>query len=121
MHRTKDQAVVTDLGNGVTRKLLIHGGKLMAVKAHFVKGACVALHSHPHEQVGVILQGRFEMTFEGQTWIAEAGDSFYAAPHQSHGARALEDGIVLDVFTPIRDDFLECADRESPPVKKQKS
>ena len=46
------------------------------------------------------------MTFEDRTWVAEAGDSYYAAPQQSHGARALEDGIVLDVFTPIREDFL---------------
>ena len=59
MHRTKDQAVVTDLGNGVTRKVLIHGGKLMAVEIHFAKGACVPSHSHPHEQVGAFLKGRF--------------------------------------------------------------
>ena len=106
MFKKKDEAIVQELGDGITRKLLIHGGRLMAVEVHFKKGAAVEPHSHPHEQVGYFLKGKFEMTIEGQIQIMLPGDSYYTAPDQVHGARAFEDGVVLDVFTPQREDFL---------------
>ena len=98
------QAVVT--AEGMQRKILAHDGSLMAVEFTFRKGAAGALHSHPHEQIGYIVKGRFELEIEGRKDIITAGDSYYVAPGVPHGVVALEDSVILDVFNPQRQDFL---------------
>ncbi|MGE5605631.1 MAG: cupin domain-containing protein [Bacteroidota bacterium] len=96
-----------DLGGGVTRRILAAGGKMMAVEVLFKKGAVGAVHTHPHEQIGYVLKGSFELQSEGKKEIIKAGDSYYTTPNQPHGVVALEDGILLDIFTPQREDFLK--------------
>jgi quercetin dioxygenase-like cupin family protein len=93
-------------GEGVEREILASGGKLMTVKFTFQKGAIGSLHSHPHEQVGYILKGTFEFEMDGKKQILNAGDSYYVKPDTQHGVKALEDAAILDVFTPLREDFL---------------
>jgi len=95
-----------DLGKGVRRTLLATGGGLMTVEFRFEKGSVGALHSHPHEQVGYVVSGRFTFTLDGKTTVLGVGDSYYVPPNAVHGVEALEDGILLDVFTPQRQDFL---------------
>lgn len=104
----KGEAVKTNhLGGGVSRKILAAGGKLMAVEVSFEKGAVGASHTHPHEQISYVLKGSFEFHSEGKKEIIKAGDSYYTTPNQPHGVTALEDGILLDIFTPQREDFLK--------------
>jgi quercetin dioxygenase-like cupin family protein len=93
-------------GEGVEREIHATGGKLMTVKFTFQKGAVGSPHSHPHEQVGYILKGKFEFEMDGKQQILNAGDSYYVKPDTKHGVIALEDGAILDVFTPQREDFL---------------
>lgn len=100
------KTLAKDLGTGVTRRILATGGSLMTVEFHFDRGAVGALHSHPHEQVGYVVSGRFEFTLEGKTVTLSAGDSYYVPSGAVHGAKALEEGVLLDVFTPQREDFL---------------
>ena len=91
---------------GITRRILAHGGGMMGVEASFQKGAVGEAHRHPHEQVSYILSGCFEYEVEGQKYILHKGDSYYVAPDLLHGAVALEEGVILDIFTPQRTDFL---------------
>ena len=98
------QAVVT--AEGMQRKILAHDGSLMAVEFTFRQGAVGALHSHPHEQIGYIVKGRFELEIDGRKDTIAAGDSYYVAPGVPHGVVALEDAVILDVFNPQRQDFL---------------
>ena len=56
--------------------------------------------------VSYILSGCFEYEVEGQKYILHKGDSYYVAPDLLHGAVALEEGVILDIFTPQRTDFL---------------
>lgn len=95
------------LGNGVSRKILAHEGKMMMVEVHFDKGAIGAIHSHYHEQSSYVLSGSFEVTIEGEKEIIKAGDTFYIKTDLMHGVLALENSVILDVFTPQRDDFLK--------------
>jgi quercetin dioxygenase-like cupin family protein len=95
-----------NVGEGVERKILASDGKLMTVIFTFKKGAIGSPHSHPHEQVGYILKGRFEFEMDGKKEILNAGDSYYVKPDTTHGVKALEDAAILDVFTPQREDFL---------------
>ncbi|NLK68022.1 MAG: cupin domain-containing protein [Clostridiaceae bacterium] len=94
-------------GNGVTRKILGRGGSLMMVEVKFDKNAIGDPHTHPHEQVSYIASGSFEFTLEGEKQILKKGDSVYIPANAIHETVALEDdSIILDVFTPQREDFL---------------
>lgn len=95
------------LEENVARKILGCGGSLMMVEVHFEKGGIGEVHTHQeHEQVCYVAQGRFEVTVGDEKKTLQQGDSFYAAKNTAHGVVALEDGILIDVFTPIREDFL---------------
>jgi len=96
-----------DLGEGVTRKILASGGTMMTVQFTFEKGAVGTPHTHVHEQVGYVLRGRFELTLGNDKTTLETGDTYYVPSNTVHGVVALEDGVLLDVFTPQRQDFLE--------------
>lgn len=96
-----------ELGNGVKRKILAHGGNMMAVEVHFEEGAVGALHSHPHEQVTYVLSGVFEFIIGDETHIVQAGDTLYKKPEIIHGCVCKKAGVLLDTFTPQRLDFLK--------------
>ncbi len=94
------------VGDGIRMKVLAYGGNLMITIVEFEKGASAPVHSHPHEQISHILEGRFVYRIDGEESILEEGDSVYVPPNAEHNVTALEKGRILDVFTPIRRDFL---------------
>jgi quercetin dioxygenase-like cupin family protein len=92
---------------GISRKILVSSGSLMMVEVYFKEGGIGQPHAHDrHEQISHILKGSFEVTVNGESGILKTGDSFYAGKTVSHGVRALEESIILDIFSPIREDFL---------------
>lgn len=95
----------------VSRKILAHHGGLMMVEVTFQKASDdYGLHSHPHEQIAYVLKGSFEFLIKdtGATCILSEGDSIYFMPNSVHGGKPLEDNsVLLDVFTPQREDFLK--------------
>jgi quercetin dioxygenase-like cupin family protein len=93
-------------GAGVRRQVLAYGPDLMLVRVEFERGAVGTLHHHPHRQVSYVAAGSFEVIIDGQRQVLRQGDSFAVATDVEHGAVALEDGTLIDVFTPARDDFL---------------
>ena len=95
-----------DIEKGISRKILAHGGNMMLVEVTFEKGATGALHSHSHEQVSYIHKGSFEFEIEGEKKTVKEGDSIYIPKDAVHGVIALEDSVIIDVFTPQREDFL---------------
>lgn len=102
-----DKIAFEELGGGVKRKILAHGGKMMGVEVHFETGAIGAMHSHPHEQLTYVLSGTFEFTIGDETHIVKAGDTLYKQPNIIHGCICKEAGVLLDTFTPQREDFLK--------------
>lgn len=95
-----------DLGNGINRKVYGYDDKIMLVKAKFDTGAVGVLHEHHHSQVTYVESGVFEMTIGNQKKIIVKGDGYYVPPHEIHGCVCLEPGILIDVFSPHREDFL---------------
>lgn len=91
---------------GVSRKILGYDDHLMMVCVRFEKGAVGTLHHHIHRQVSYIESGRFEVTIDGDKKILKTGDSFFVSPDLVHGVVALEQGTMIDIFTPARKDFL---------------
>ncbi len=98
---------VGETSNGVTRRILVHDGIMMAVENTFEKGAVGAMHSHPHEQVTYVKSGKFEFTIDGETHIVSEGDTLHKRSNIVHGCVCLEAGVLIDVFTPQREDFLK--------------
>lgn len=106
-HTTLPENLIwTETSPGNRRAVLSHRPELMLVAFSFDKGAIGALHSHPHTQVSYVAKGVFEVTVDGTTTTLPAGSSFIVAPNLVHGVVALEEGLLIDTFTPRRDDFL---------------
>ncbi len=78
----------------------------MVVEVLFEKGAVGPLHRHIHEQLTYVLSGHFVFTIDDETREVKAGDTLYKQPNIMHGCKCLEAGILLDTFTPQREDYL---------------
>ncbi len=98
---------VIDLGGGTTRRILSWNEELMAVEVAFEKGAVGAEHTHPHTQCSYVLSGRFSYSVEGEAVVLEPGDSIIVPSGLPHGTLCLEAGVLLDIFNPLRADFLK--------------
>ena len=96
-----------DLGNGVKRQIYGYDDRIMLVKAKFEAGAVGVLHEHHHTQVTYVDSGVFEMTIGEEKKIIRKGDGYYVPPHIIHGCVCIEPGILIDAFTPHREDFLK--------------
>ncbi|MGB3606242.1 MAG: cupin domain-containing protein [Psychroserpens sp.] len=94
------------VGEGLKRKIMGYDDKIMLVKVHFEIGAIGQMHEHYHSQVTYVESGSFDVTIDGKTTTLTGGDSFYIPPHALHGAICTETGILIDVFSPIREDFM---------------
>lgn len=95
-----------NLGNGIQRKILAYSDNIMAVEVHFEQGAIGEMHNHPHEQLTYVLSGEFEFTIGEEKKIVTQGDVLYKESNIMHGCRCLKAGVLLDTFTPMREDFL---------------
>ena len=96
-------------GPGVKRQIMGYDGQLMLVKVHFEKGAVGNLHEHYHSQATYVVSGKFELQRGDSKKILEAGDGYYVAPDELHGCVCLEEGVLIDTFSPVREDFLRAS------------
>lgn len=95
-----------DLGNGIKRQIYGYNETVMMVKVQFEAEAIGVLHQHHHSQVTYVESGVFETSIDGDVKTLKKGDGFYAPPHKMHGVVCKEAGVLIDVFSPIREDFL---------------
>ena len=93
-------------GEGVQRKILAYTDELMCVENHFEKGGVGALHSHPHTQITYVVSGAFEFEIGGEKKVVRVGDTMLKKDGVVHGCVCLEEGILLDIFTPMRKEFV---------------
>jgi quercetin dioxygenase-like cupin family protein len=91
---------------GVTLRTLAHGERTLLAEVRLARGAVIPEHRHPQEQTGYLVSGRLEFSVAGETLIAEPGSSWSLPADLPHGASALEDSVVVEVFSPVRDDYL---------------
>jgi len=91
---------------GVKYKTLTHGEKTSLSEFNFEKGALVPAHKHPHEQTGYVISGRLMITIGSKRFEAGPGDSWNIASNVEHSAEILEDTVLIEVFSPAREDYL---------------
>ena len=91
---------------GLKRRVLAFNDKLLFAEHEMVKGWSGKLHSHPHDQGVYLVRGRLQVTCQGNTFEISAGDTFVVRGGVEHGASAMEDSVVVDVFTPCREEYI---------------
>lgn len=97
---------IVSTGEGVTRQVLTYNDELMLVKFSFKKGGVGEPHHHKHIQSTYVNSGHFLFTVDGVEHELKTGDSVTVPSDKVHSCIALEDGVLVDAFTPKRDDFL---------------
>ena len=94
------------VGNGISRKIMSYEERVMMVKVAFEKGAIGTLHSHPHIQLTFVQSGMFEVQIDKEKKVLRQGDVFHVPSGIIHGVVCLNDGELIDVFSPYREDFV---------------
>lgn len=95
------------VGEGVRRQILGFDEQMMMVKVEFRENAIGYVHSHEHRQCTYVANGVFEFRVGEETKILKAGDALYMEPNVSHGVKCMEAGVLIDTFSPMREDFLK--------------
>jgi quercetin dioxygenase-like cupin family protein len=95
---------------GVRRKTLCYGSETLTTEFHLDGGFALPVHSHPHEQTGYLVSGRLRFTIGDETRDMAPGDSWCILGDVPHGAVILEDSVAVEVFSPVREDFLPAAE-----------
>jgi quercetin dioxygenase-like cupin family protein len=91
---------------GITRRTLARGPSMMTCEFTFDAHVSIPVHTHPHEQVGYVVDGLVEMEIDGDKFVLAKGDSYYAPSNVPHGAYLLKPTIIVDTFSPLREDYL---------------
>ncbi|MDR2435489.1 MAG: cupin domain-containing protein [Treponema sp.] len=91
---------------GVERRVLAYCDQMMCVENRFDTGATGPLHSHPHTQITYVAEGRFRFTVGEEVKEVAGGDTLCKQNGVTHGCVCLEKGVLVDFFTPMRDDFV---------------
>ena len=102
----KGAAECRQLAPGVELSTLVHGEKTLMGEFRIAKGSLVPAHAHPHEQTGILISGKLRFKVEAETFDAEPGDSWCIPGSIEHSAEALLDSVVVEVFSPVREDYL---------------
>ena len=95
------------VGDGLTRQLFGYDDAILMARVEFEAGAVGEVHSHTHSQVSYVESGEFDVYIDGVEERLGPGDSFYIHPNLDHGAVCRKAGVLLDVFSPVREDFLD--------------
>ena len=92
---------------GLERRVGAHSDKLLLAEHRMENGWVGAAHSHPHDQMVYVVSGVLRITAGDRTFDARSGDSFFVRGGVEHQASALAPSVVIDVFTPCREDYLQ--------------
>jgi quercetin dioxygenase-like cupin family protein len=90
----------------VKRKIMSYNDDLMLVKVAFEEGGIGAIHEHPHLQISYIASGVFDIIIDGEMKTLKEGDVYFVPSGVLHGAVCLENGVLIDVFNPMRLDLV---------------
>jgi quercetin dioxygenase-like cupin family protein len=96
----------TEAVKGIHIKATVYGTRTLLTEVRLEKGAVIPPHRHPHEQTGYLVSGHMDFLVDGSHYIANPGDSWNIPADVEHGASAVEESLVVEVFSPVREDYL---------------
>jgi quercetin dioxygenase-like cupin family protein len=94
------------IDENLDRAVVGHDASLMLTIVRFKKGGIGYLHQHIHSQAAFIASGKFEVQIEEEKKILQSGDSFFILTNKMHGVVCLEEGVLIESFSPMREDFI---------------
>ncbi len=107
MFSKKDNAVYRDMLPGIKMRVSSHGDKTLMSEFLLEKGSVLPLHGHVHEQIGYLVSGRIVLNIGGESFVVLPGDSWCVKSGIEHSAKAEEDSVAVEVFSPVREDYLQ--------------
>ena len=96
----------TEIIEGIRIKTLCYGQSTLMVEFQLQQGALLPEHSHPNEQTGYLISGKIRLYIDGSFRDLNPGDSWNIAKDIAHRAEILEDSVAIEVFSPVREDYL---------------
>ncbi len=111
MFYKKNNQGYTQVLPGIRIKTLVHGERTLLTEVHMDAGSVLPDHAHPHEQTGTLVSGRMRLIVGDEILDAHPGDSWCVPGNAKHRAEILEDTVVVEVFSPVREEYLAYADR----------
>ncbi len=106
MFYKRDDSNFRQLAPGVRVKTLTYGEKTLCVEFRLDQGSTLTRHAHPHEQTGYLVSGHIRLTVGPDTLDALPGDGWCIPGNAEHGAQILADSVAVEVFSPVREDYL---------------
>ena len=97
---------------GIEQKTLTHGNKTLMVEFRLQKDASLPMHAHPHEQAGYLVKGRIRLTIGVDVHEVSEGDSWCIPGGMLHGAEIIEESVAVEVFSPVREDYLPSSENK---------
>ena len=106
MFKKQDLSGYVQALDKITRKTLVHGDRTLMTEFRLEQGAALPRHRHPHEQTGYLVSGCLKLTIGNETHAVGPGDSWCIPGDMDHSATAAADSVAIEVFCPVRDDYL---------------
>lgn len=109
MHGTENAAEEKpwiDIVPGIRRQTITTGATMYQMRAQLDAGSRLPEHQHPQEQITHVISGRVRMIVAGEPYELGPGESLYLPSNVPHGAETLEETLVIDTFSPPREDYL---------------
>ncbi len=103
---TTDKNDFVRITDGIERKAVVYGKDTLLCEFKLEKNAVIPMHAHPHEQTGFLVSGKVLFTISGKTYEMNAGDSWCILGDVEHKAEVLEDSFIIEVFSPVREEFI---------------
>lgn len=96
---------------GIRMKTLCYGERTLMTEFRLSAGSELPLHNHVYEQIGYLVSGSLRLTIGSEKRVIAAGDSWCIGKNVQHGAQCLEDAVAVEVFSPIREDYIPADNR----------
>lgn len=106
MFQKKDESGYQSPVEGICMKTLVYGDNSLLTQFQLKKGGVLPKHTHPQEQTGYMISGRILLVIDDEEFVAEPGDSWSIPGNIEHWAEILEDSVAIEVFSPVREDYL---------------
>ena len=95
-----------EIAPGIRRRTIATGPSMYQMRAELAEGSRLPAHTHPQEQIAHVIRGRMKLIVAGVPHELAAGDAFYLGSNVPHGVETIDDTIVIDTFSPPREDYL---------------
>jgi len=102
---SRTDATPVEMLPGLIRRTLAWGENAMICEFTAEEDVIIPMHSHHHEQVGYVLEGRVQFTVREETFVANSGDSYALPGHTPHSAHFLAPTVLIEVFSPVREEY----------------